>query len=364
MAIVHSTIFPYRSRAARSVARFCVVFAPNAYPCLMREPLRDGHDRLIGDVRVSVTDRCNFRCQYCMPAEGLPWLERAEVLSFEEIARLVALLASMGVHDVRLTGGEPLVRRDFPRLAALLAALDDVHDLSVTTNGFLLERDAAALVAAGVQRFNVSIDSLQRDRFFAMTRRDALPQVLRGLDALAAFPQAHPIKVNAVALRDFTEQELLPFARLARERPFEVRFIEFMPLDGDHAWTPEQVLTGEEIRAAIDAVHPLVPQPRAPHATARTYAFADGQGRIGLINPVSEPFCADCNRIRLTADGRLRTCLFSLHETDLRTPLRAGADDDELEAIVRDAVWRKELKHRVNEPGFVQPARTMSAIGG
>jgi cyclic pyranopterin phosphate synthase len=330
----------------------------------MREPLRDGHGRLIGDVRVSVTDRCNFRCQYCMPAEGLPWLERDGILRFEEIARLVALLASMGVHDVRLTGGEPLVRRDFPRLVEQLSHIEDVRDLSITTNGYLLERDAAALVEAGASRFNVSIDSLQRDRFFAMTRRDALPQVLQGLEALAAFPQAHPIKVNAVALRGFTEQELPAFVAFAREQPYEVRFIEFMPLDGDHAWRPEQVLTGEEIRAAIDALHPLEAEPRDPHATARVYRFADGRGKVGFINPVSEPFCGDCNRIRLTADGRLRTCLFSLHETDLRGPLRAGASDDELERIVRDAVWRKELKHHVNEPGFVQPARTMSAIGG
>jgi GTP 3',8-cyclase len=329
-----------------------------------REPLRDGHGRPIGDVRVSVTDRCNFRCQYCMPAEGLPWLERAEVLTFEEIARLVALLASMGVQDVRLTGGEPLVRRDLPQLVALLAAIEDVRELALTTNGYLLERDAGALVEAGVDRFNVSIDSLQRDRFFAITRRDALPQVLRGLEALAAFPQAHPIKLNAVAVRGFTEQELPAFVAFAREHPYEVRFIEFMPLDGDHAWRPDDVLTGEEVRAAIDALHPLEPEPREPSATARVFGFADGRGRIGFINPVSEPFCGDCNRIRLTADGRLRTCLFSLRETDLRGPLRGGASDDELEAIVRDAVWRKELKHRVNEPGFVQPARTMSAIGG
>jgi cyclic pyranopterin phosphate synthase len=331
---------------------------------MLREPLVDGHGRAIGDVRVSVTDRCNFRCQYCMPAEGLPWLERSAVLTFEELERLVALLASMGVRTVRLTGGEPLVRRDFPTLAAMLAAVEGVEELAVTTNGFLLERDAAALVAAGVDRFNVSVDSLQRDRFYAMTRRDALPRVLRGLEALAAFPGAHPIKVNAVALRGFTEEEVLPFARFAREHPYEVRFIEFMPLDADHAWTPERVLTGEEIRAAIHAVLPLEPEPREPHATARVYRFADGRGRIGFVNPVSEPFCADCDRIRLTAEGRLRTCLFSLHETDLREPLRAGASDDDLERIVRDAVWRKELKHRVNEPGFVQPARTMSAIGG
>jgi GTP 3',8-cyclase len=328
------------------------------------EPLRDGHGRLIGDLRVSVTDRCNFRCQYCMPAEGLPWLERAEVLSFEEITRLVSVLSSMGVRDVRLTGGEPLVRRGFPRLARMLCDIEDVAEVSLTTNGFLLERDAPQLVQAGIDRFNVSIDSLQRDRFYELTRRDALPQVLRGLELLGSFPEAHPIKINAVAIRGFTEDEVLPFARFARQRPYEVRFIEFMPLDADRAWSPDQVLTGEEIRAAIDAVYPLEPEPRPPSSTARTFRFADGHGRIGFINPVSEPFCGDCNRIRLTADGRLRTCLFSLHETDLRAPLREGADDTELETIIRDAVWRKELKHRVNEPGFIQPERTMSAIGG
>jgi GTP 3',8-cyclase len=265
---------------------------------------------------------------------------------------------------VRLTGGEPLVRRDFPALAAMLAAVPGIADLSLTTNGYLLERDAEALVAAGISRFNVSIDSLQRDRFFRMTRRDALPRVLAGLEALARFPEAHPIKVNAVALRGFTEDEVLPFARFAREHPYEVRFIEFMPLDADHAWTPEDVLTGEEVRAAIHAVYPLEPEPREPSATARVHRFADGKGRIGFINPVSEPFCDDCNRVRLTADGKLRTCLFSLGETDLRAPLRAGASDEELETVIRDAVWRKELKHRVNDPGFVQPARSMSAIGG
>ncbi len=331
---------------------------------MVREPLRDGHGRSIGDLRVSVTDRCNFRCQYCMPAEGLPWLEREAILTFEEIVRIVDLVSSMGVHDIRLTGGEPLVRRNFPKLAAMLAGLELVHDLSVTTNGYLLERDAEALVRAGVGRFNVSIDSLQRDRFYELTRRDALPQVLRGLELLASFPEAHPIKINAVAIRGFTEEEALPFAEFARSSSYEVRFIEFMPLDGDHAWTPDQVLTGEELRAAISAVHPLEPEPREPSATARVYRFADGRGRIGFINPVSDPFCGDCNRIRLTADGRLRTCLFSLNETDLRGPMRDGANDDQLEQIIRDAVWRKELKHHVGEPGFIQPRRTMSAIGG
>jgi cyclic pyranopterin phosphate synthase len=330
----------------------------------MVEPLQDGHGRLISDLRVSVTDRCNFRCQYCMPAEGLPWLDRAEVLGFEEIERLVRLFVALGIEDVRLTGGEPLVRRELPRLVSMLAAIEGLEDLSLTTNGYLLERDAAALAAAGIGRVNVSLDSLQRDRFFQITRRDSLPQVLRGLEAIGRFPAIGPIKVNAVAIRDFTEEEALPFAELARSSAFQVRFIEFMPLDADRNWSPDQVLTGAELRALIAVVHPLEEVPREAAATARVFRFRDGSGEIGFIDPVSEPFCGDCNRLRLTAEGTLRTCLFSLHETDLRGPLRAGADDAELERIVRDAVWRKELKHRVNEPGFRQPARTMSAIGG
>jgi GTP 3',8-cyclase len=313
---------------------------------------------------VSVTDRCNFRCQYCMPAEGLPWLDRAEVLRFEEIERLARVFAGLGVRSVRLTGGEPLVRRDFPKLVAMLAAVDGLADLSLTTNGYLLERDADALVAAGLRRINISVDSLQRDRFFQITRRDSLPQVLRGIDAAARHPQLRPIKLNAVALRGFTEDEIVPFAEYARRTGFEVRFIEFMPLDADHAWSEDAVLTGAEVRSAIERVHPLEELPREPSATARVFRFRDGRGEIGFINPVSEPFCGDCNRIRVTAEGKLRTCLFSLHETDLRAPLRDGASDAELERLIRDAVWRKELKHHVGEPGFRQPPRTMSAIGG
>jgi cyclic pyranopterin phosphate synthase len=331
---------------------------------MVREPLFDGHGRRISDLRVSVTDRCNFRCQYCMPADGLPWLDRDEILRFEEIERVVRLLAEMGVTDLRLTGGEPLVRREFPRLVAMLAPIPGIEDLSLTTNAYLLERDADALVDAGITRVNVSIDSLQRDRFFQMTRRDSLPQVLRGLEAIARHPKVRPIKVNAVAMRGFTEEEALPFAEFARSTSYQVRFIEFMPLDGDHSWSSDQVLAGDEIRAIIDRVYPLEERPREPHATARVFRFLDGQGEIGFINPVSEPFCADCNRIRLTADGKLRTCLFSLHETDLREPLRSDVSDAELEAVLRDAVWRKELKHHVGEPGFRQPPRTMSAIGG
>jgi cyclic pyranopterin phosphate synthase len=327
-------------------------------------PLEDGHGRRIEDLRLSVTDRCNFRCQYCMPAEGLPWIERAEILTFDEIERLVRVFVSLGIADVRLTGGEPLVRRRFPALVRRLAAIDGLADLSLTTNGYLLERDAPALVEAGIQRVNVSIDSLQRDRFFQITRRDALPRVMRGLRAIGRYPEVHPVKVNAVAMRGFTEEEALGFAEFARSTDFQVRFIEFMPLDGDRAWTPDSVLTGEELRGMIHRTHPLQELPREPSATARVFRFVDGKGEIGFINPVSEPFCADCNRIRLTADGNLRTCLFSMQETDLRDPLREGASDGELEAVIRDAVWRKELKHRIGEPGFRQPPRTMSAIGG
>ncbi len=330
----------------------------------MREPLIDGHGRTIGDVRISVTDRCNFRCQYCMPAEGLPWLNKSALLSYEEMARLVGLLSEMGVRDVRLTGGEPLVRRELWRLVEMLSAIPDLHDISLTTNGYLLERQVEQLVAAGLRRINVSLDSLAPDRFFQLTRRDSLGQVLAGLEAAERHPELRPIKVNVVALRDFTEDEVVAFAEFARRKPYEVRFIEFMPLDADHQWSIDKVLPNEEVRRLIHAAYPLEPVGRERHGTSRRWRFADGRGEIGFISPVTEPFCGDCNRIRITAEGELRTCLFSMRETDLRGPIRDGADDDELEQIIRAAVWRKELKHRVNEPGFVQPERTMSRIGG
>jgi cyclic pyranopterin phosphate synthase len=328
------------------------------------KPLIDGHGRPIGDVRISVTDRCNFRCQYCMPAEGLPWLNRESLLSYEEVARLVALLGAMGVHDVRLTGGEPLVRKELWRLVEMLSGLEDVHDLSLTTNGYLLARQVDDLVRAGLKRINVSLDSLAPDRFFQLTRRDSLAQVLEGLEAAEAHPELRPIKVNVVALKDFTEDEVVRFADFARRTPYVVRFIEFMPLDADRSWSADKVLPNEEIRRLINEVHPLEPVGRERHGTSRRWRFADGQGEIGFISPVSEPFCGDCNRIRLTAEGMLRTCLFSLNETDLRAPMRAGASDAELEQIIRDAVWRKELKHHIGDEGFVQPARSMSRIGG
>lgn len=329
-----------------------------------REQLVDGHGRIISDVRVSVTDLCNLRCQYCMPAEGVEWLPRDQILSFEEIARIVAVLTEMGVCDVRLTGGEPLVRRDLPTLAAMIGATPGVEDLSITTNGYFLRRDAADLVEAGVRRFNVSLDALTRERFKEITRRDAFDKTIDGLRALEDLPGVQAIKVNAVAIRGFTEADVVGFAELARVRPYEIRFIEQMPLGADNDWQRENLLSGDEICELINAHYPLVARDRAEHATARLYDFADGGGSIGFINPVSEPFCSDCNRIRLTADGKLRTCLFSHRETDLRGLLREGASDDELAQTVRDAVWRKELKHAVGDPGFVQPKRTMSQIGG
>jgi cyclic pyranopterin phosphate synthase len=299
-----------------------------------------------------------------MPAEGLPWLDRAEILTYDEIARIVRVLSEMGVADVRLTGGEPLVRRELWKLVARLSELPGVHDLSLTTNGYLLAEQVEALVAAGLRRVNVSLDALSRDRFFAITRRDSLARVIAGIEAAQRQPLLRPLKVNVVALRDFTEGEVLRFARFARENPYVVRFIEFMPLDADGDWNADRVLTGKEVRAIIDDRYPLEPVQRAAHSTARRWRFADGHGEIGFISPVSEPFCGDCNRIRITAEGMLRTCLFSQHETDLRAPLRSGASDDELERLIRDAVWRKELKHRINDPGFVPPARSMSRIGG
>ncbi|MDQ2983605.1 MAG: GTP 3',8-cyclase MoaA [Actinomycetota bacterium] len=328
------------------------------------EPLVDGWRREIKSVRVSVTDKCNFRCRYCMPAEGLEWLPRDEVLSFEEITRLVRVLATLGVDEVRLTGGEPLVRRDLPLLVKMLSTTPGVHDLSLTTNGVLLDRIAAPLVEAGLRRINVSLDSLSHVRFAEIARRDALDRVLAGLAEAERYPELRPIKVNCVAIRGFTEQEVPAFAELARRKPYVVRFIEFMPLDADRAWKGDDVLAGDEIRALIEEQWPLEEIPAKASSTARRFRFTDGAGEIGFVNPVSEPFCSTCDRIRLTADGQLRTCLFSRREWDLKTPLREGASDEELVALLRHAVTHKELKHQINDPGFVPASRSMSQIGG
>jgi GTP 3',8-cyclase len=329
------------------------------------DPLRDSWGREIKSVRVSVTDKCNFRCTYCMPAEGLQWLGREEILSFEEIARLVAVLARLGADEIRLTGGEPLVRRDLPVLVGMLAGIEGVRDLSLTTNGVLLDRLAAPLVEAGLRRINVSLDTLNHVRFAEIARRDALDAVLRGLAEAERHPELRPIKVNCVAVKGFTETEVPALADLARRKPYVVRFIEFMPLDADEIWREDDVLTGGEIRAIIEEHHgPLVELPAKASSTARRFGFADGVGEVGFVNPVSEPFCSSCDRIRITADGQLRTCLFSRREWDLKTPLREGASDAELVDLLRFAVRHKELKHRINDPGFVRASRSMSQIGG
>ncbi|QBD77958.1 GTP 3',8-cyclase MoaA [Ktedonosporobacter rubrisoli] len=330
------------------------------------EPLIDSYGRRIKNMRISITDKCNFRCTYCMPAEGLPWLKKAEILSYEEIERIARVAVEIGIEQIRLTGGEPLVRRDVADLVRQLHEIEGLRSLSLTTNGVLLKQQAKALAEAGLTRINVSLDSLVRERFAQLTRRDQLDRVLEGLAELEQYPSIHPIKVNAVAMRDFTEAEVLDFAHLARRKAYVVRWIEFMPLDADQIWRKEDILTGGEIKAIIEAAYgPLVPITTGdPSETARRYTFSDGIGEVGFINPVSEPFCASCDRIRLTADGQLRTCLFATEETDLRAVLRSGGSDEDLARTIRNAVWHKELKHYIGDKRFKRASRSMSRIGG
>lgn len=328
--------------------------------------LVDSYGRRIKSIRISITDKCNFRCTYCMPAEGLPWLKKAEILSYEEIVRIVRVAVSIGIEQIRLTGGEPLVRRDVPDLIRQLSHIEGLRSLSLTTNGVLLKQMAGALAEAGLHRINVSLDSLVREKFARLTRRDQLSRVLEGLEELEKYPSIHPIKINAVAVRDFSEEEALAFARLARRKAYVIRWIEFMPLDADQIWRKEDILTGAELKAIIEAEYgPLVPITTGdPSETARRYTFSDDIGEIGFINPVSEPFCATCDRIRLTADGQLRTCLFATSETDLRAVLRSGGSDDDLAQTIRQAVWQKELKHYIGDKRFRRANRSMSMIGG
>ncbi len=324
--------------------------------------LVDGFGRVADDLRVSVTDRCNFRCTYCMPAGGLEWLPRSEVLSFEEITRLVGVFVGLGVRTVRLTGGEPLLRRGLDELVAQLSAAG-VTDLSMTTNGFLLASKANALAAAGLRRINVSVDSLLRHRFKAMTRRDALDSVMEGLAAAGRAGMA-PMKLNCVVIRGTNDDEIVDFARFARTTGYEARFIEFMPLDADEDWSRDQVVPSEEVLAAIDQAYPLVAVGTFAEP-AQVYRFADGApGSVGVIPSVTAPFCASCNRVRITADGQFRTCLFSLGETDLRAMLRAGAGDDEIAEAIRHAVGGKWAGHAIGAAEFTRPARSMSMIGG
>jgi len=301
-----------------------------------------------------------------MPAEGLPWLKKSEILSYEEIERVARVAVGIGIEQIRLTGGEPLVRRDVPELVRMLSQIEGLHSLSMTTNGILLKQQAKALAEAGLTRINVSLDSLLREKFAQLTRRDQLDRVLEGLEELEKHPSIHPIKVNAVAIREFSEEEVLDFARLARRKAYVIRWIEFMPLDADQIWRKEDILAGAEIKAIIEATYgPLVQITTGDASeTARRYTFSDGIGEVGFINPVSEPFCASCDRIRITADGQLRTCLFATEETDLRAVIRSTDDDTVLAETLRNAVWRKELKHYIGDKSFKRASRSMSRIGG
>ncbi len=356
----------------------------------MGNELRDSHGRVMRDLRVSITDRCNFRCLYCLPeteeaanfyrskwdAARNPrpaalepiryeWKPKSDLLAYEEIERVVRIAVSLGVEKVRLTGGEPLLRRDVPKLVAGIAAIDGVRDLAMTTNGFMFARHAEALRAAGLRRVSFSMDSLDPANFKRMTGRDGHAEVLEGIDQARGLGFA-PVKVNAVVIRGMNDHEIEALAAFARDRDLSFRFIEFMPLDSSRAWQKDLVVPAREILARLKAAFGLVPvdQSTNPSETARRHAFPDGRGEIGLIAPVSEPFCGHCNRLRLTADGKLRTCLFSMEDHDLRPLLRGGATDAAIAARLVEIVRGKEAGHRIGQPDFVQPQRTMSCIGG
>jgi cyclic pyranopterin phosphate synthase len=326
--------------------------------------LVDTFGRVHTDLRISVTDRCNFRCAYCMPAEDMEWLPREGILTFEEIERAARVLKDLGVSAVRLTGGEPLVRADLPKLVAKLAAIG-FDDLSLTTNGVGLPHAATALADAGLRRVNVSCDSLDRDRFQRITRRDALDAVLEGMDAAEAAGMA-PVKVNVVLMRGVNHDEVVDFAAFARATGRPVRFIEYMPLDAAHAWQRPDVVPAKEIVERINAVFPVEPVGSRDDdpAPADRYRFSDGSGEIGVIASVTDAFCGTCNRLRLTADGALRNCLFATQEWSVRDLLRGGGSDRDLEALCRQVVWSKAAAHGINRPDFIAPERSMSQIGG
>jgi cyclic pyranopterin phosphate synthase len=328
-------------------------------------PLIDRLGRTHTNLRISVTDRCNIRCFYCMPDENIRFKPRHELLSFEEIERFVRVVARLGVNKLRLTGGEPLVRADLPALIAKLASIDGIRDIALTTNGILLAEQAQALKDAGLARVNISLDTLTEETFRRIARRDGLDRVLAGIAAAKRVGFAQ-IRLNAVAIRGITEPEIVPLARFARDEQMEMRFIEFMPLDAEEQWQHDQVLSGEEIRRQIEAaIGPLEPAPRPdPSQPASDFQYADGGGTVGFINPVSQPFCADCNRLRLTAEGQIRNCLFSTVEWDARAVLRGGGSDDELAQLVRDCVWAKKPGHGIDSSDFIRPQRAMYQIGG
>jgi cyclic pyranopterin phosphate synthase len=339
----------------------------------MPEPLIDPFDRVVRDLRISVTDRCNFRCTYCMPEEGMDWLPRSEVLSFEEIERLARLCVErFGFTGIRLTGGEPTVRSHLPVLVEKLAALSPSGslsgehrvDLAMTTNGATLPLMAADLKRAGLKRINISLDSLQRERFLALTKRDRLDEVLAGIDA-AIEAGFDPVKVNVVLMRGVNDDEVLDFVRFGRSKAIGIRFIEWMPLDAQGAWNNETVVTYDEIVRTIDAEYPLVPAEVRGSQPAERFSFADGApGEVGVIASVTRSFCSDCDRVRLTAEGQFRNCLFAVNETDLRALLRGGATDDELAEAIKADVGTKWAGHSIGQVTFIKPPRSMSQIGG
>jgi cyclic pyranopterin phosphate synthase len=346
--------------------------------------LTDSHGRVLRDLRVSLTDRCNFRCLYCLPETEaaqnfyrghwahLPnstpilqqWVPKQNILSFEEIERVVRLALSLGIQKIRLTGGEPLLRQGLESLVERLSGLEGLVDLAMTTNGFLFPQKARALRDAGLQRVSFSLDSLDRANFKKITGRDGLSAVLQSIK-LAQEIGFSPVKVNAVIIRGLNDHEIEALAEFASEHALSLRFIEFMPLDSARAWLKELVVPGRELLERLRGRFELAPAPlENPSSTSKRWLFADGRGEVGIIAPVSEPFCGHCNRLRLTADGKIRTCLFSTTEHDLRALLRSGASDEETTEWLRDVVWQKEARHHIGEPDFIPPNRSMSCIGG
>jgi len=331
----------------------------------MPRRLLDSYGRVADDLRISVTDRCNFRCIYCMPAEGLKWLAREDILRFEEIVRLARIFVERyGVRTIRITGGEPTVRVKLEELIGMINAIDPTLDITMTTNGVLLKQKAQALKDAGLKRINISLDTLHMDRFEGLARVDAFVRVMDGI-AAAREAGIWPIKLNMVVMKGKNDDEVVDFARLAHSEGYEVRFIEFMPLDGDNIWTNEQVVPSRRIQEQIEDLFPLTPVVDTRPGPATRFKFADGtEGGVGFISSVSQAFCTTCNRVRLTAEGGLRTCLFSLSETPLRDLMRSGVSDDRLGSVIETAIWHKEEGHLINKPGFVKPAKNMSQIGG
>jgi len=331
----------------------------------MAEPLIDSFGRVHTNLRISVTDRCNVRCFYCMPETGVHFTDRRQILDFEEIERFARIAVTLGIRKLRITGGEPLVRRDLPVLIRRLNAIPGIADLALTTNGVLLPQLAEPLYEAGLRRINVHLDTLDRQRFLQITRRDEIHKVLAGLELCKKLGYSK-IKLNAVAVKNLVESDIVPLARFGRENGFEVRYIEFMPLDAQNLWDRSKVLLAGDILALLSReIAPLVPVPDPdPRAPASEYQFADGIGTIGLIASVSRPFCLNCNRLRLTADGKLRYCLFAVEEDDVKTLLRTGASDDTIAALIRRNVAAKWIGHEINSTRFVAPPRPMYAIGG